>query len=359
MNEEKKDSNPPRLRLSREPEKPEEASATGIQPEASSSGAETPAPKPNLKLKRPDAKPEGPRLSSTAAEDAGANSGEKSPTEKAPTEGENDPLPQEGPKSPTLSPESPVEKTADHNGPKKESPLPPKLPEISAQADVPTPIQEREEEATNTNEEESKHKSLLVSVIVLLLLLGLLGGSGYGLYYLLASSAETPEPTATAVQVSPEETGKAPDQNLPKSPISQPIAKAKALVSQVQEQNPEAAWDESAEISPPAPTPSAEVESEKAERTQSVIPPKPEPTTVASRAAPSETSAQTNAVSDFLKTAHIGGVRTGDRPKLIFNGMSYDQGDLIDQTTGLRFIGFRDKRLAFQDAQGIVYLKSF
>jgi hypothetical protein len=64
-------------------------------------------------------------------------------------------------------------------------------------------------------------------------------------------------------------------------------------------------------------------------------------------------------VSEFLKNAHIGGVRTGDRPKLLLNGQSYDQGDLIDPGTGLRFIGLRDKKLAFQDAQGIVYIKSF
>ena len=84
--------------------------------------------------------------------------------------------------------------------------------------------------------------------------------------------------------------------------------------------------------------------------------PLPEPETAPTNQAsvPSE-----NGAASFLTSAHIGGVRAGDRPKLIMNGESYVPGDLVDDRFGLRFVGIRDEKLAFKDENGIVYLKSF
>lgn len=158
--------------------------------------------------------------------------------------------------------------------------------------------------------------------------------------------------------------------------LSQPIAKARAVVAKIQDQDPEEAWQESAEP-PPTATPIASPPSEA--RPEVALSPSralPEvnssPSVAATRNQPAEdqkpeSAAQptpvdtklTNTVSEFLQKAHIGGVRTGQQPKLILNGSGYDQGDLIDPATGLRFLGLRDKKLAFQDAQGTVYVKGF
>lgn len=371
MNEENKDSNPPRLRLSSSPQKPEEASETGANPEKAASAKETSAPKPNLRLKRPEATPEGQANGSGATASARADSEVKSPSE---SEAEANLAaaanPAAGQKKPTFSPESPVRNTTENNSPNKESQLSPKIVD-RLPTDVPARIQEQEEEqqeedATDTSEEVSKRKGLLISIIVILLLLGILGGSGYGLYYLLMSSEKTPDaptptPAANIVKASKQEPEASSEQTTSKSTLSQPIAKAKAVVTKIQDQDPEAAWKESEEVSAPAPPLSEahpEVELPPSESTTHPQPPedlKPAP----AAPTPQVHSNLTNAVSAFLQKAHIGGVRTGERPKLILNGSSYDQGDLIDSKTGLRFIGLRDKKIAFQDAQGTVYVKSF
>jgi len=72
-----------------------------------------------------------------------------------------------------------------------------------------------------------------------------------------------------------------------------------------------------------------------------------------------QSPSEAEAVTEFLKQSHIGGVRMGEHPKLLLNGLNYDPGDLIDPATGLRFKGLRDKKLVFQDAQDVLYIKSF
>jgi hypothetical protein len=199
------------------------------------------------------------------------------------------------------------------------------------------------EEAMAQTHEEKKHKGLLGSIVVILGLLILLGACSYGLYYVLMSPSEDANTTDSAESANLPEEGKEASGNR----LTGPIAKAKQVVAEMQD--PESAW-----IEEKAPMPVEKPSQQEIEAKPVAI---AEAVPVAST--PSVDSSTTSAVSEFLKNAHIGGVRTGNRPKLLLNGQNYDQGELIDPGTGLRFIGLRDQKLAFQDAQGITYIKSF
>jgi hypothetical protein len=65
------------------------------------------------------------------------------------------------------------------------------------------------------------------------------------------------------------------------------------------------------------------------------------------------------AISEFLSSVHIGGVRDSDRPMVIVDGQSYLAGDVLMDETGLTFAGVDEGKLVFHDDLGIVYLKSF
>jgi hypothetical protein len=64
-------------------------------------------------------------------------------------------------------------------------------------------------------------------------------------------------------------------------------------------------------------------------------------------------------VTEYLSSVHIGGMRQGERPMVILDGATYQQGDVVQEATGLKFAGFRNGKLAFRDGKEIVYLKSF
>lgn len=66
-----------------------------------------------------------------------------------------------------------------------------------------------------------------------------------------------------------------------------------------------------------------------------------------------------DAVTDYLQNADISGVRTGSNARIMLNGESYNINDVVDQGTGLKFIGTRNQQLRFKDRNEIVYLKSF
>ena len=65
------------------------------------------------------------------------------------------------------------------------------------------------------------------------------------------------------------------------------------------------------------------------------------------------------AVSQYLQSVHIGGIRTGARARIMLNGDNYNINDTVDAATGLVFIGTRDQKLLFQDPNGVTYAKSF
>lgn len=177
------------------------------------------------------------------------------------------------------------------------------------------------ENTVNQMEEGNKSSSMLTSFIVIILLLGILGGAGYGLYYLFNASEGTADSSA-------EESADAQNE------ASGPISKAKEAISKVP----------GAESIPTGLDTTATDAGSGAGGTQ---------------AKAGTTTAGQSTVSEFLKNAHIGGVRTGERPMLILNGQSYMPGATVNEEYDLRFIGFVDEKLAFRDNQNIVYVKSF
>lgn len=331
MNEEHKDSPPPKLRISREPRNEKtEAQAKAVPEKAAE-------PKPDLKLKRPSTEPQ-------STEPPKAEPKEPTPSIKSP-----DGIPED---KPSVRPTD--EKPFDPENPfagieikKPKTPAqPPELPGKPAPPEKDGSGRKVEEAIDRIGEEKKSH-GMLTSIIVIILLLAILGGSGYGLYYVLRNPSDNTDVSATTEKKAQPEVTKKESGGL----LSGPIAKAKETIASIP--NSEDALEEKEASAPVVqapektkpPVPAAPTE------TTSVAPPKAE--------SPAVKAPQTSAVSEFLQNAHIGGVRTGDRPKLILNGQSYNQGDLVDPDTGLRFAGMRDEKLAFRDARGIVYLKSF
>lgn len=331
MTEENKDSTQPKLRLSGTPKEPE----TEARPEAKQAAA----PKPDLKLKRPAGEPQSKEPGKPAPK-------EPVPQNKTPADLEK-PSVQPTDEKP-FDPENPFA-GIEVKQPKAEGRQPPNLPSKPAPTEHDGSGRKVEEAISQIGDEKKSH-GILTSIVIIFILLAILGGSGYGLYYILRSPTDTTDaPTAAEEKAEDAGTEEASD-----TPPSGPITKAKAAIAKMQN----AATDLEEEKAP-APIEQAPQEVEEVnepEATESAVPP---PVTDAKTSAPPVDSSQTDAVSAILQSAHVGGVRTGDRPKLILNGQSYNKGDLVDPETGLRFIGLRDKKLAFQDAQGVVYIKSF
>ena len=125
------------------------------------------------------------------------------------------------------------------------------------------------------------------------------------------------------------------------------------------------------ELTPEAAAPTNPIERAKAtidsvpDRTLDAVIDAPEVPTAAETAASAQAPkvAQTEqlkeAISEYLQNLHIGGVRTGERARIMLNGQNYDINDIVDATTGLKFIGTRNQKLLFKDPNGITYVKSF
>ena len=337
MTEENKDSTPPKLKLSRKSEEPEPEpeSKAGAEREAAGDPgtAGDPAEKPDLKLRRPEPEPDSAESQNPAL-----------PPEPKPEKPSVEPT---GERS--FDPENPFA-GIEIKKPRKESSdrRPPELPS------KPQPVQDdgsgrKVEEAIGRIGEQKKSRGMLTSIIVIVLLLAILAGSGYGLYYIFQNPAEIKPSTVAEAQkpLKPEAGPESSD-----GPPGGPIEKAKTAIAKVPELEKELTEEE--EKAPPSPDEVAET-ANTGERsgTAPVAGENPPPPTAAVDAS------MTESVSKFLQSAHIGGVRTGSNPKLILNGKSFNQGDLVDADIGLRFIGFRDEKLAFRDDQGIVYIKSF
>lgn len=356
MTEENKDSNPRRLRLSRQPN---DAGTEG-QAEGTPKPEESAVRKSNLRLKRADSeiepkesKPEPkeaepkeaepeeaePRPAETEQAEAPAPSPSAgTPAQSQPEAKPHEAKPVEAPDDRAFDPENPFKRPVDEP---KAATVPPALPSNPRPpADYGSPQKARK--AIGEPPEEKKNKGLVASVIVILGLLALLGACGYGLYYVLQ------EPSGNNESASNQESAAQKEES--GSFLSQPIEKAKAVISKVPDQG--AALPEE-KTSAPAESPPQEAK-------------EPDPAEAAGPAgaenkpsAASLDSSQTSSVAAFLQAVHVGGTRTGERPKLILNGQSYEKGDIVDPSSGLRFIGFRNKKIAFQDTQGIVYIKSF
>lgn len=360
MTEENKDPPPPKLRLSNKPKEPEA--------ENQAKADESPEPKADLQLKRP--KEAAPHEQTPAVEEKKTEASHPDLQLKRPH------LEAPGQDGEAKKPTSPVETATQMDGPSAktsgERPFDPenpfagieiKKPKVKRQPpelpSKPAPVENdgsgrKVEEAIEQIGDDNKSHNILTSIIVIVILLALLGGSGYGLYYLLRSPAESAKATAASEEMEPEATSNEAEEKSGNPPDG-PIAKARAAVTKKENSGStlEEVTASTAETKPDEPQAEDKLEAEPAEPSVTTTEVNTEAPT------PSIDSSQTNLVSEFLQSAHIGGVRTGDRPKLLLNGKSYNQGDLVDADTGLRFIGFRDKKLAFRDAQGVVYIKSF
>jgi len=335
MTEEQKDPGKPKLRLSRDSEdsKVEDAQPDtknfSTPPNPSTPPEDHPlAPKQTLKLKRQNA--ESTTEAGTApTPEQNADESDKSDKSDV-TTSRTEPETKSGPKTaPAPKNESIQDKIPAHSIKKepepKQSPPPqssppkiPKQPAGNASDEVGAKV---EKSADYLEEKESSN--LLSSILILFALIALLGGSGFGLYYILKSPADD-----VATADTPGTSG---------GSLSGPINKAKDVAAK------KAALVESA-----SPVIEADDSTDSNVDEQTVEPPDPDG---------SGDSKQT--ASDFLTNASLGGVRSGDNAKVILNGESFSKGDLVETNTGLRFIGIKDKKLVFRDANGTVYIKSF
>ena len=270
-----------------------------------------PEPKPDLRLKRPSSEPDKPPVPKIE---------KPQPVEEPKTGKSGDAYNPKNPFGGIVS----AERTEPRDQPPPELPSPPPIVNDGSIQKI--------EEAIDSIGESKKSNSALISVLVILFLLALLGGAGYGMYYVLQ-----PLSSNTDAEVGKSEESSTSDKsgNL----LSNPIAKAKAAIASI----PSSSVEES--------IPTEETYEEVAAKPE----PEPEPS-----APPLEVIQRGNdSASKFLTDVHVGGVRSGERPKVILNGESYVPGDLVDERFGLRFIGLRDGKLAFRDETGIVYVKSF
>lgn len=379
MTEDTHQPNPPKLRLVRMPEEAEAAPAReeSLSPDALN---------PDLKLEESAVAPAVAPAEAPAVEKADAPA-EAPAVKKA-----------DAPVLKTLVPDPPIKLKDQGAGPAVSDQSPPVLPNNPASVASDATTGKLEKVSDYTGEDKQDGEKIL-SFIVILVLFGLLGLCGFGIYFVMKTPEDAPVKQAETVD---------------SAATSGPIAKTKAVVSSIPDSVSELLSEtdsatisqtESAAPSNPAATlPSvseapAPLNSETVLRLDSTtqksdnsdsdtelesvmlappsenlgqIPSNPDPAPApdpAPEVSPISTpnitpTIETDtglslAVSEYLTRAHVGGVRTGDRPKLILNGESYQPGDIVDPTSNLRFIGLRDGKLAFQDSQGTIYIKSF
>lgn len=229
-------------------------------------------------------------------------------------------------------------------------------PEPAAQSGANDPETKPETRFEREADETPTSGSPLVSIIIILLLLAILGGSGFGLWYVLSGDADAPKESEKSVAASPP---------APEAPASNPITKAQEAISSVPVEALEAVTGSQDEASPLEETTAVAKEMAKEDAppaSKARIParrPNPANGTAEADRSPQVDRSLVAPVSTLLGNLHIGGVRTGSRPMVIADGRNYSPGDLVDAETGLRFSGIRDEKLAFTDKNGVVYLKSF
>jgi hypothetical protein len=192
------------------------------------------------------------------------------------------------------------------------------------------------EEPINSEDSPSEKNDRLSSILIVAAIFIILVAAATGIWFLLRSDpAQSTEKTTTeAVTARTAEQATEGDvQTAPTTAPSSPIARAKATIEKVPDRN----LDDVIETS------SATV---------------PEGALVSETNAPPAENLKA-AVSLYLQNVQISGVRTGTQARIMLNGVNYNIDDTVDTTTGLVFIGARDKRLIFKDRNGIVYVKSF
>lgn len=328
------------------------AAETTLTP-AESTAADLPVERPRPVLKRrPDAEtpetkaetqPEVHRAPATAAAPSFTDLPDDQPAIKPPQDVIEEPFADPEPEpQPELPPEPEPEVLPDPEI------LPEALPTVS-EASAPPPLlrpaqslptASAEENAGDAIEaaaermeqkSETQSHSPWLSIAIIGVLLAILGGAGFGIWYLLTGPSTGPSP-----EEAPMVSAATP---------ANPIDRAKAAI----EAQPVAALEEALD-SDTSPEPTVAAGSAASL----------EPVGSAAATPPAAAdSSLVSAVSAYLSGVHIGGMRTTDRPMVIINGENYNAGETVDTDTGLRFTGIHNGKLAFTDKNGVIYLKSF
>jgi hypothetical protein len=216
----------------------------------------------------------------------------------------------------------------------------PKEP-IATKAAAATPPRLQKQKETKSDLNAPSKSSVLTSILIVVVLMFILAAATRGIWLLLKDMGQ-PATTEQAV-ASPASTPASSGTNL-----STPIKKAQATIETAETADElttiESLTEDIAVIEPkiirPAPR---------------SLPVKQDG--VAPKAA--EPQSYQAAVTHFLSTAYIGGVRNGANAKLIIDGRSYTIGSVVDENTGLTFLGTREGRLVFKDGNEVIYVKTF
>ena len=282
---------------------------------------------PKLKLSSSRNQPEKPQSARSASAPSSVNASLSSKTDASPLETPS-----------TASKPAPVLKATPAPAevippPVKATPSPVKLtPPPQAQQTAPrtsgsasAKIKESATAATEPAEKDSPLSSILIVVAILFILAAAAGG----IWFLLRSD-EPEQLKSTEIAA-------------PAAAASNPVERAKASIATVPDRNLDKALGTES-----APEPSTQAAAEPIEAELSAI----EPSVVIP-------ISLKESVSKYLQNIHIGGIRTGERARIMLDGENYNINDTVDAASGLVFIGTRDQRLLFKDRNGIIYVKSF
>ena len=282
---------------------------------------------PKLKLSSSRNQPEKPQSARSASAPSSVNASLSSKTDASPLETPS-----------TASKPAPVLKATPPPAevippPVKATPPPVKLtPPPQTQQPAPrtggSASAKINESATATTEPAEK-ESPLSSILIVVAILFILAAAAGGIWFLLRSD-EPEQLKSTEIAA-------------PAAAASNPVERAKASIATVPDRNLDKALGTES-----APEPSTQAAAEPIEAELSAV----EPSVVIP-------ISLKESVSKYLQNIHIGGIRTGERARIMLDGENYNINDTVDAASGLVFIGTRDQRLLFKDRNGIIYVKSF
>ncbi len=320
MSEESEEPKAPKLKLSSSRNQPEKLKSARSASATSSASASLSSKTDASPLETP----------STASKPAPVLKATPSPVEVKPSPVEVKPPPVEVKPSPVEVKPSPVEVKPP---PVEVKPPPVKLtPPPQAQQPAPRTsgsASAKIKESATAATESPKKDNHLSSILIVAAILFILAAAAGGIWFLLRSDEpEQVEGTEIAA---------------PAAAPSNPVERAKASIATVPDRNLDKALE-----TEPAPEPSTQVLAEPI--AAELIAVEPSPTIPISLK---------ESVSKYLQNIHIGGIRTGERARIMLDGENYNINDTVEATTGLVFIGIRDQRLLFKDRNGIIYVKSF
>jgi len=306
MSEESEEPKAPKLKLSSSRNQPEKLKSARSASATSSASASLSSKTDASPLETP----------STASKPAPVLKATPSPVEVKPSPVEVKPPPVEVKPPPVEVKPPPVKLTPP---PQAQQPAPRTSGSASAKI----------KESTTAATESPKKDNHLSSILIVAAILFILAAAAGGIWFLLRSDEpEQVEGTEIAA---------------PAAAPSNPVERAKASIATVPDRNLDKALE-----TEPAPEPSTQVLAEPI--AAELIAVEPSPTIPISLK---------ESVSKYLQNIHIGGIRTGERARIMLDGENYNINDTVEATTGLVFIGIRDQRLLFKDRNGIIYVKSF